>query len=195
MRFSGIKFLTSAATLDQLPVDEGYEVAFAGRSNAGKSSALNVITNVRNLAKTSKTPGRTRLINLFSLDDCRRLVDLPGYGYAQVSRAQQKQWRQTLGDFLVTRRCLRGLILLMDCRHPLKEDDWLMIEWVQQRHLPIHILLTKVDKLSRNQGNQQQFKVEKELKGLPGITCQCFSSLKKTGVEQLEQVLLSWLEL
>ena len=190
-------FVLSAAKLNQLPEDIGYEVAFAGRSNAGKSSALNVITKNRGLAKTSKTPGRTQLINIFSLDEERRLIDLPGYGYAKVSQSIRYRWQETLAEYLETRQCLRGLILLMDIRHPLKELDQAMLNWGFMRGLPVHILLTKSDKLGRGAGLQVLNKITKELKdgGLQEmITVQLFSSLNKSGVEEVYKTLDRWME-
>lgn len=189
-------FVLSAAKLNQLPTDVGYEVAFAGRSNAGKSSALNVITQNRGLAKTSKTPGRTQLINIFSLDEERRLVDLPGYGYAKVSQAIRDRWQETLAQYLETRECLRGLILLMDIRHPLKELDQAMLNWAFMRGLPVHILLTKSDKLSRGAGMQVLKKITRDLQvgGLQEvITVQLFSALNKTGVEEVYATLDRWM--
>jgi GTP-binding protein len=191
-------FVLSAAKLNQLPSDEGYEVAFAGRSNAGKSSALNVITRNHGLAKTSKTPGRTRLINVFSLDDQRRLIDLPGYGYAKVSQEIRDRWQATLAQYLETRKCLSGLILLMDIRHPLKPLDQSMLSWAVERGLPVHILLTKSDKLSRSAGMLVLNKLVKDLSfgGLQNIiSAQLFSSLSKTGVEEVNAVLDGWMEI
>ncbi len=191
------KFVLSAAKLNQLPIDDGYEVAFAGRSNAGKSSALNVITQNHGLAKTSKTPGRTQLINIFSLDDERRLVDLPGYGYAKVSQETRDRWQETLAQYLETRECLCGLILLMDIRHPLKELDQSMLNWAFMRGLRVHILLTKADKLSRSAALQVLNKITRDLQvgGLQQIiSVQLFSSLKKAGVEEVYAVLDRWME-
>ncbi|STX27653.1 GTP binding protein EngB [Legionella beliardensis] len=191
--YSKAYFLQSAALVSQLPKDMGYEVAFAGRSNAGKSSALNCLTNVKQLARTSKTPGRTQLINLFALDDERRLVDLPGYGYAKVALNVKQAWQQNLAHYLEVRQCLRGLILLMDCRHPLKDLDQMMIEWAISRQIPVHILLTKVDKISRSEAKNTALKVRKHYDLLPElITVQLFSSLKKEGVDELIQVLNNW---
>ncbi|RJG41964.1 YihA family ribosome biogenesis GTP-binding protein, partial [Streptococcus pyogenes] len=137
--YSKAVFLKSAARVNQLPEDSGYEVAFAGRSNAGKSSALNCLTHNKNLARTSKTPGRTQLINLFSLDEQRRLVDLPGYGYAKVAMEVKLEWQKNLAHYLEARQCLRGLILLMDVRHPLKDLDQILVNWALHRELPVHI--------------------------------------------------------
>ncbi|RAP37606.1 YihA family ribosome biogenesis GTP-binding protein [Legionella quinlivanii] len=186
-------FLKSAAKVNQLPDDEGYEVAFAGRSNAGKSSALNCLTGIRQLARTSKTPGRTQLINLFSLDEERRLVDLPGYGFAKVDLKTKQDWQKNLAHYLEVRQCLKGLILLMDCRHPLKELDQMMINWSLDRELPVHILLTKSDKISKSEARNTLLKVKKQYDLMPDlITAQTFSSLKKEGVEELIKQLNQW---
>lgn len=190
------RFLTSAAKLSQLPADRGFEVAFAGRSNAGKSTALNVLTQQRQLARTSKTPGRTQLINLFELDDDRRLVDLPGYGYAKVPEEMKRQWQETLARYLETRDCLRGLILLMDCRHPLQELDCVMLNWAIESELPTHILLTKADKLKRGAAMSSLQKVRAHLKQhQDSVSVQLFSGLKRTGVDELANVLNTWYEI
>lgn len=186
-------FLKSAARVNHLPPDEGFEVAFAGRSNAGKSSALNCLTGIKQLARTSKTPGRTQLINLFGIDESRRLVDLPGYGYAKVAQQVKEDWQKNLAHYLDVRQCLRGLILLMDSRHPLKELDQMMIDWSINRQLPVHILLTKADKLSRSEAKNTVLKVRKHYELMDGlITAQSFSSLKKEGVEELIFKLNEW---
>lgn len=186
-------FLKSAARVNQLPPDEGFEVAFAGRSNAGKSSALNCLTGIKQLARTSKTPGRTQLINLFGIDESRRLVDLPGYGYAKVAQQIKEDWQKNLAQYLDVRQCLRGLILLMDSRHPLKELDQMMIDWSIDRQLPVHILLTKADKLSRSEAKNTVLKVRKHYELMEGlITAQSFSSLKKEGVDELIVKLNEW---
>lgn len=186
-------FLKSAARVDQLPPDSGYEVAFAGRSNAGKSSALNCLTSVKSLARTSKTPGRTQLINLFTLDDERRLVDLPGYGYAKVALQVKLEWQKNLAHYLEVRESLKGLVLLMDVRHPLKDLDQMMIDWSLNRQLPVHILLTKADKLSRSDVKNMVLKVRKHYELAEHlITVQAFSSLKKQGVEELIAALNNW---
>ncbi len=190
-------FLKSAAQVSQLPVDTGFEVAFAGRSNAGKSSALNCLTGIRGLARTSKTPGRTQLINLFYVnDEAHRLVDLPGYGYAKVSAKIKQAWQAHLARYLEVRQSLKGLILLMDIRHPLKELDQTMISWCLTRHLPVHILLTTADKLSKNQASQALSAVKKHYAANigQGISVQTFSCLKRQGLEELEQQLDRWLE-
>ena len=190
------QFLESAAKVGQLPEDVGVGVAFAGRSNAGKSSALNCLTEQKQLARTSKTPGRTQLINLFTLaDENHRLVDLPGYGYAKVPQKVKQDWHKNLGEYLETRNCLKGLVLLMDSRHPLKELDNLLVEWATYRYLPVHILLTKADKLSKSQTQQTIAKVRRFYKDQPHlITIQAFSSLKKQGVEDLIDQLNRWFD-
>lgn len=194
--FNRAKFLISAAKLAQLPADDGCEVAFAGRSNAGKSSAINVLTGNQQLARTSKTPGRTQLINIFALDVQRRLVDLPGYGYAKVSKQVKQQWDALLDDYLRNRRSLRGLILLMDSRHPLKEFDLQLIQWCADAELPLHILLTKSDKLSRGAAANTLQKVKAGLKKtMPQASVQLFSALKKSGTDNLILVLDKWLEI
>ncbi len=200
--YTHAEFLKSAARVDQLPTDRGYEVAFAGRSNAGKSSALNSLTSNRRLARTSKTPGRTQLINLFTVqDEEHRLVDLPGYGYAKVALQTKKDWQENLAHYLEVRESLRGLIILMDCRHPLKDSDQMLIKWALERGLPIHAILTKADKLSRGQMQQTLQHVKQFLNRLPlsqeeypHPTVQAFSTLKKQGIEELITVLNTWFE-
>ncbi len=192
--YSQATFLKSAANIEQLPPDNGFEVAFVGRSNAGKSSALNFLTGIKQLARTSKTPGRTQLINLFTLDDSRRLVDLPGYGYAKVAQTVKQAWQKNLAEYLEYRQCLKGLVLLMDSRHPLKNLDKTFIDWALERQLPIHILLTKVDKLSRGEINNVVFKVRNYYYPLKLITVQAFSTLKKIGAEELIQRMNYWYE-
>lgn len=174
--------------------DSDVEVAFAGRSNAGKSSAINTITRNGKLARTSKTPGRTQLINHFSLGDKRFLVDLPGYGYAQVSKSRQKEWQAAMTRYLVSRDSLRGLVLVMDIRHPLTDSDWQLIELQQQGNAALHILLTKSDKLSRSQRAQTLAKVQMSLgKADVEATLQDFSALKKEGIDDAHSVLDHWL--
>ena len=188
----GAKFDKSAAKLNQLPADEGIEVAFAGRSNAGKSSALNTITGQNKLARISKTPGRTQLINLFTLDSERRLVDLPGYGYAKVPERVKLHWQQLLDSYLNQRVSLRGLILLMDVRHPLKEFDQIMLEWAIHRDMPVHILLTKADKLKNGPARNTLLTVQKELDEYQNISLQLFSSHKKQGLAEAHRKLEQW---
>ena len=190
------KFLTSAAKLHQSPPDSGYEVAFAGRSNAGKSSAINVLCDQKNLARTSKTPGRTQLLNFFALDDQRRLVDLPGYGYAKVSVDIKHDWQGSLARYLEQRQCLRGLILMMDIRHPLKPYDRQMLDWALHIQLPVHVLLTKADKLKRGPAANVLLKVKQELAGMHAeFSVQLFSSLKHQGIAEAHQTLNRWFEL
>jgi GTP-binding protein len=194
--FRRARFVTSAARLAQCPPDEGSEVAFAGRSNAGKSSCINVLTDNRHLARTSKTPGRTQLINFFAVDENaqQRLVDLPGYGYAKVSHATKDEWQLHLEDYLRRRQTLRGLVLLMDIRHPLKEFDCNMLDWAKGAKLPVHCVLTKADKLNRGPAQQELFKVRKLL--VPWgdlVSAQLFSALSKQGADELAAVLAHWL--
>ena len=197
MNFNTVKFLISAQTLQQCPSDSGCEVVFAGRSNAGKSSAINTLTRNKGLARTSKTPGRTQLINHFEVEPEKRLVDLPGYGYAKVPKALKAKWDRNLAEYLQNRNSLSGLILLMDIRHPLQDYDQQMLNWAAQASLPVHILLTKADKLKRGPAMSSLLGVEKLLRDMdPGFTllsAQIFSSLKKTGLPELEQKLISWL--
>jgi GTP-binding protein len=194
--FHRAHFLISAAKLSQLPDCEGsFEVAFAGRSNAGKSSAINTLTNQKSLARTSKTPGRTQLINLFALDDHRRLVDLPGYGFAKVAAPIRDQWRGLLSSYIEERRCLVGVVVMMDCRHPLKELDRQMIAWCNHIGLPVHVLLTKSDKLKRGPASAALLKVRKFLKETPQNSVQLFSSLKKSGIDEAHDKLAAWLKL
>ncbi len=188
-------FLKSAARLSQAPEDAGIEVAFAGRSNAGKSSALNTLCNQKSLARISKTPGRTQLLNFFEMDEERRLVDLPGYGYAKVAEKIKREWQGALADYIEHRECLRGLILLMDVRHPLKEFDLQMLEWNIHYGLPTHILLTKADKLKRGAANTALLQVRKAFEDQPEITVQLFSSLKHQGIDTAHQVLDNWFDL
>lgn len=195
MNFNSVHFETSAATLAACPLSSIKEVAFAGRSNAGKSSAINAITGHSRLARTSKTPGRTQLINFFAIDNNRYLVDLPGYGYAKVPLAVKHKWQQELERYLRQRDALVGLILLSDIRHPLKEFDEMMVDWAQQCQLPIHILLTKADKLKRGAAQNTLLGVKKQLKDYSNTTVQLFSSVSGTGIDHARDVLGSWLEL
>ena len=179
--------------MSELPVDEGIEVAFAGRSNAGKSSAINTITDQKSLARISKTPGRTQMINFFSIDDSRSLVDLPGYGYAKVPEKIKIRWQQTLGKYLETRQALRGLVLMMDIRHPLKEFDLQMIKWANNAKLSVHILLTKSDKLKRGAANSSLLLVNKELQKKELLaSAQLFSSLNHEGKQEAIDQLNQW---
>lgn len=192
--FQNAEFYISAHNLRDLPPPIGIEVAFAGRSNAGKSSALNTLANHNRLAYVSKQPGRTQLINFFSLGNERYLVDLPGYGYAKVPEALRKHWQTTLAAYLSDRPTLNALVLVMDCRHPLTPLDRQMLDWFGHSGRPVHVLLTKSDKLSRNAANQTLLAVRKELnEHWDNCTVQLFSSLKKQGVEEAEKVIGNWL--
>ena len=183
--FRQARFVLSAPEPSQLPRDEGAEIAFAGRSNAGKSSALNTICDQSGLARTSKTPGRTQHFVVFALDEGRRLVDLPGYGYAKVPEAMRARWRVVIDAYLRERRSLRAVVLIVDCRHPLKEFDRQMLAYCADIGLACHALLTKADKLSRNQGAAALAAVRRECKaqGWPA-GAQLFSALAKTGVDE-----------
>uniref|UniRef100_A0A3B0LZ50 Probable GTP-binding protein EngB n=1 Tax=Arsenophonus endosymbiont of Trialeurodes vaporariorum TaxID=235567 RepID=A0A3B0LZ50_9GAMM len=187
------KFVTSAPDIRHLPNDHGIEIAFAGRSNAGKSSALNALTQQKNLARTSKTPGRTQLINLFEVAEGIRLVDLPGYGYAEVPESIKRQWQQALSEYLQKRTYLKALIILMDIRHPLKDMDIQMIEWSVAMNISILVLLTKADKLVPNKQKAQIIAVRNRLKTVAGnIQVETFSSLKKIGIDKLQLKLDEW---
>lgn len=172
------------------------DVAFAGRSNAGKSSAINTLCDQKALARTSKTPGRTQLINFFSLDETRCLVDLPGYGYAKVPEKIRREWQQLMETYLGKREQLRGLVIIMDIRHPLKDYDLKMLEWCEYMNTPAHILLTKSDKLKRGPASNQMLSVKKEIKQAGfDATVQMFSALNKSGLEELIKVMNGWFEL
>lgn len=188
-------YLKSAAELDQLPADKGAEVAFIGRSNAGKSSSLNVITGIKGLARTSKTPGRTQMINFFSVESAKRLVDLPGYGYAKVPLSVRDRWMANVDEFLRTRQCLKGLVIVMDIRHPLKELDQQVIQWTVECQLPTHILLTKADKLKPAEQRRALREVTEALEEAYGkdvLSVQLFSSHEPLGVDEAKQVLDGW---
>lgn len=193
--FRHARFLLSAPETHHLPADVGVEIAFAGRSNAGKSSALNTLCDQIGLARTSKTPGRTQQMVVFDLDDGRRLVDLPGYGYAKVPEAMRAQWRRTIDAYLRERESLRGIVLIMDVRHPLREFDQLMLAFCNDIGLACHILLTKADKLSRNEGASTLAAVRREIKQKGGTaTVQLFSSLNRNGVDEARTLLAGWFE-
>lgn len=186
-------FLQGAPTLETCPPDEGIEVAFAGRSNSGKSSAINTLTSQKKLARTSKTPGRTQMINFFGIGDGLKLVDLPGYGFAQVPEKLKKDWQAHMGHYLEERNALRGLVLVMDVRHPMKEFDRMMLEWADHYQVPIHILLSKADKLKKNQANQAKFSVQKAVKPYGhSVSVQLFSSLNRQGLEEALDKLEEW---
>ena len=193
MHYNQATFVTSAANLAACPPESLAEVAFAGRSNAGKSSAINAITNQTRLARISKTPGRTQLINFFGLAEGRFLVDLPGYGFAKVPLSVKNKWQEELEKYLRRRQVLCGLILLSDIRHPLKDFDRMMIDWAVQSGLPLHLLLTKSDKLKRGAAQNTLLAVQKELKPYSNVTVQLFSSLKNDGVTEVRAKLDEWL--
>lgn len=195
--FRKAKFLISApdiAHLDaHLASDSGIEIAFAGRSNAGKSSALNALTEQKSLARTSKTPGRTQLINVFELDSHRRLVDLPGYGFAQVPLAMKMKWQNALGEYLQKRECLCGVVVLMDIRHPLKDLDLQMIEWSVASEIPVLALLTKADKLAQSARMKTVNQVRKDLADYGDwVMIEPFSALKGTGKQKVLNILDAW---
>jgi GTP-binding protein len=190
LQFNSANFLTSATNLSQCPPDTGAEVAFCGRSNSGKSSAINALTRKKSLARTSKTPGRTQMINFFSINERCRLVDLPGYGYAKVPTAVKQHWEKHLDDYLRARSCLKGAILLVDIRHPIKEFDETMIDWCLQVELPLHILLTKADKLKT--GAQQNSLLSLRQRLSQEISTQIFSAKDKKGLDLLEDKLREW---
>ena len=193
--YRNAQFLISAAAAKQFPKEDGLEVAFTGRSNAGKSSAINTLCDIKSLAKTSKTPGRTRLVNFFSLDDTHRLVDLPGYGYAKVPLNVKEEWQKLMERYLQQKN-LRGLVVIMDIRHPMKDFDMQMLDWCEHFELPAHVLLTKADKMKRGPQQASLLKVRKTLKqdGYKA-TVQTFSALNKTGLPELVNQLDQWLEL
>lgn len=194
-----IEFSRGAPSLSDLPPDEGLEIAFAGRSNSGKSSAINTITDRKGLARTSGTPGRTQHINFFDLPvegEPRRLVDLPGYGYAKVAKSVRLKWEKTLHRYLETRQSLQGLILLMDSRHPLTAGDQQMLDWCLAANMPVHILLTKIDKLKRGEAATTLAKVKKALQQQwPIASMQRFSATKRIGIEVAHTQIAHWLEL
>jgi GTP-binding protein len=185
--YEQVKFLTSANRTAQLPPDDGVEVSVSGRSNAGKSSAINVITGRKGLARTSKAPGATRLINFFELAPGRRLVDLPGYGFAAVPGEMRRHWGELISAYFERRKSLRGAIVVMDVRHPLTENDCDMLALAQSRAVPVHILLTKADKLGRGAASQTLARVRREVGA--GVTVQLFSSLKGDGLEEARRTL------
>ncbi len=194
--YQNMKFMLSVVRMKDAPADEGWEVAFAGRSNAGKSSGLNALASQNSLARTSKTPGRTRELNYFELDTQRRVVDLPGYGYAKVSRQMQKQWHSLLEDFLQNRQSLQGILIFMDIRHPMSDFDLQLLDWCEYRQLPVHILLTKADKLGYGNAKSTLLKIKQELEPaeMPA-SAQMFSALKKTGLDEAYETLDRWFQI
>ena len=194
VNFRQATFMQSASAVENAPPDLGWEVAFAGRSNSGKSSAINTLTGQGKLARTSRTPGRTQLINFFALSDRQRLVDLPGYGFAKVPLAVKKKWNQQLERYLQYRESLRGLVILMDIRHPLTDPDKQMLGWAIAASMPVHILLTKSDKLKRGPAQNTLLAVRSELAPHAElVSVQCFSSLKRQGVDELGKQVNRWL--
>lgn len=190
------KFLISAASAKQFPTDGSVEVAFAGRSNSGKSSTINVLCDNKGLAKISKTPGRTRLVNFFSIDEQRCLVDLPGYGYAKVPLAVKQEWKKLMELYLQRATSLRGLVIIMDIRHPLRDFDIQMLDWCEHFGLPAHLLLTKADKLKKGPAQSTLLQVRKLLQA-DGYhaSVQTFSALKKTGLDELVSKMNDWMGL
>jgi GTP-binding protein len=194
LNFRRATFLQSASQLSNAPPDSGSEVAFAGRSNAGKSSAINTLTENSKLARTSRTPGRTQLINFFSLSETQRIVDLPGYGYAKVPLKMKREWNRHMENYLQHRQSLRGLILLMDVRHPLTDQDEQMIAWASAATMPVHVLLTKADKLKKGPAKSSLLGVQARLLEFGDLaSAQLFSSLKREGLKELEKKLTAWL--
>jgi len=191
--YRSASYVISAHTLQQLPPDNGFEVAFAGRSNAGKSSAINALTDQKSLARTSKTPGRTQQIVIFDIDEHRRIADLPGYGYAKVPEKLRAHWREIMQLYFNQRRSLRGVVLVMDIRHPLRPFDEQMLDWCAVSGVPCHVLLTKADKLKRGPAQSTLFQVRKRLPG--GSTAQVFSSKSRAGLAELIAQLNQWYEL
>ena len=194
--FRKTKFVTSAPDITKLPDDMGAEIAIIGRSNSGKSSSINAICDQKNLAKTSRTPGRTRLINLFKVDEGKFIVDLPGYGYAQVPENMKRQWQKAMTDYLQQRKCLCGLVVTMDIRTPLRDHDRMIIDWSIAANLPCLILLTKADKFGFNKRKEMVGEVRTQLSEFGGnFTIIAFSALKKIGVDEVRNVLKNWFTL
>ena len=195
-KLANTAFSTSAAAPPSLPEDEGYEVAFAGRSNAGKSSVINRLCQQNNLARTSKTPGRTQLINFFAVSQLNKLVDLPGYGYAKASHSKQRQWLELLEHYFTHRQALQGTIIVMDIRHPFQNADQMMIDWCMHHQCDVHILLNKSDKLSRNQALKQLNTANQQLKryGDQSASIQLFSAMKGDGMNELMNKIKHWFD-
>jgi len=197
IHFQKAHFLISAPDIrhldKHLPVESGIEVAFAGRSNAGKSSALNRLTRQKSLARTSKTPGRTQLINVFEVEEGKRLIDLPGYGFAKVPLEMKLKWQKSLGEYLQQRQSLKGLVVLMDVRHPFKDLDQQLIFWAVDANIPVLALLTKADKLKQGARKATLLKMREEAKHFEGdVQVELFSSLKGLGVDILERKIAQW---
>jgi len=191
--FEKITFAKSAPNIKYLPEDIGYEVAFLGRSNAGKSSAINTLVNKKALARTSKTPGRTAALNIFPFDDSRRLVDVPGFGYAKVSAATKEDWRHLINNYLSIRECLKGVVLVMDIRHPLRPHEENLLSWLVAAELPVHVILTKADKLKYGEKKRVLSSVVKHISS--GVSVSLFSSKSKEGVDNLRIQLAKWYEI
>ena len=192
---SGARFALSVPNVGDMPNDNGIEIAFAGRSNTGKSSAINVLCGQRGLARTSRTPGRTQHLVVFELDGPRRLVDLPGFGYAKVSKRIRTHWDRALPEYLETRRSLAGLMVVMDVRHPLKPQEVMLVDWCAIADVPLHVLLNKCDKLNKGQAQNALLKVSRYLEAAGGAaTAQLFSALKRTGIEQAHEAAGRWLD-
>ena len=190
-------FIGSYPSFESLPEDAGSEIAFCGRSNCGKSSVLNAITNNKKLAKTSKTPGRTQSINVFEIDKNKqfKIIDLPGYGYAKVSKSIRADWGVSIDNYLNKRKCLKALVIIMDIRHPLKEDDLTLINWCEANNLPLIVLLNKSDKLSKNKASQEQLLAINELEGLSTKYFVLITSAKtKEGVNELIEIMMGLLD-
>lgn len=195
IHFNQAIYTQSAPSIKECPPEGGTEVAFAGRSNAGKSSAINTLTGNGKLARTSKTPGRTQLINFFSMNEREHLVDLPGYGYAKVPKAMKEKWQRNLSEYLQKRESLVGLVLVMDIRHPMQEFDTMMLNWAMEVEMPVHILLTKADKLKKGPAKATVLKLKEQLAEAEVddlVSVQTFSALKKTGLEELKLVMKAW---
>lgn len=194
LNFQPTQFVTSAATISQLPADDGVEIAFAGRSNAGKSSALNTLTRQNNLARTSKTPGRTQLINVFEVAPGKRLIDLPGYGYAKVPLEVKEKWQRALSEYLQKRESLKGLVVLMDIRHPYREVDQELLHWATDSAIPVLVLLTKADKLKPGARKATLLQAREAALVFGGdVRVEMFSSLTKIGLPQAETIISDWL--
>lgn len=193
--FKHCEFLISAYKTSQLPDDDGMEIAFAGRSNSGKSTTINALTNHRGLAKVSKTPGRTQLFNCFEFKPDMRLVDLPGYGYAKVPPKMKKHWEQEIDSYLMNRESLIGIVIIMDIRHPMKAFDEQMLTWAHESGLHSHVLLNKADKLNNNDTKKTLMKVTREIKKFSdSATCQVFSALRKIGTVELSATISPWFD-
>ena len=194
--FRRTTFVTSAPDISKLPNDVGAEIAIIGRSNSGKSSSINAICDQKTLAKTSRTPGRTRLINLFKVNEGKYLVDLPGYGYAQVPEQMKRQWQKAMTDYLQQRKCLCGLVVTMDIRTPLRDHDRMIIDWSIAANLPCLILLTKADKFGVNKRKEMVGEVKTQLSEFGGnFTIISFSALSKIGIDETRNVLKNWFTL